>query len=123
MGPGQARTERHTEPYHLYEIVFLVPRVVAQALRSLRAQVGAGPIIALAPQTIDMQNPTTSYFKLALDIQDILTVVNTQFSGGTAECGGAGPRVPTAWSGDEAEVAQESAVADEGGPQDPKPLR
>lgn len=26
-----------------------------------------------------MQNPTTSYFKLALDIQDILTVVNTQF--------------------------------------------
>lgn len=57
----------------------LNPTYMAQALRSLRAQVGAGLIIAMAPQTIDMQNPTTSYFKLALDIQDILTVVNTQF--------------------------------------------
>ncbi|GAA2716219.1 cellulose binding domain-containing protein [Micromonospora olivasterospora] len=27
----------------------------------------------------DMQNPATSYFRLALDIRDILTVVNTQF--------------------------------------------
>lgn len=57
----------------------LNPTYMSQALRSLRAQVGAGLIIAMAPQTIDMQNPTTSYFKLALDIQDILTVVNTQF--------------------------------------------
>ncbi|MEW2381765.1 cellulose binding domain-containing protein [Micromonospora sp. NPDC047707] len=57
----------------------LNPTYMAQALRSLRAKVGSGLIIAMAPQTIDMQNPATSYFKLALDIKDILTVVNTQF--------------------------------------------
>ncbi|MGN9813569.1 chitinase [Micromonospora sp. BQ11] len=57
----------------------LNPTYMAQALRALRAKVGSGLIIAMAPQTIDMQNPTTSYFKLALDIKDILTVVNTQF--------------------------------------------
>ncbi|MGN9779000.1 chitinase [Micromonospora sp. H33] len=57
----------------------LNPTYMAQALRSLRTKVGSGLIIAMAPQTIDMQNPTTSYFKLALDIKDILTVVNTQF--------------------------------------------
>ncbi|NYH43130.1 chitinase [Micromonospora jinlongensis] len=52
---------------------------MAQALRALRAKVGASLIIAMAPQTIDMQNPAGGYFKLALDIKDILTVVNTQF--------------------------------------------
>ncbi|GIJ14625.1 chitinase [Micromonospora gifhornensis] len=57
----------------------LDPIYMAQALRSLRAKVGSSLIIAMAPQTIDMQNPATSYFKLALDIKDILTVVNTQF--------------------------------------------
>ncbi|MET8118638.1 cellulose binding domain-containing protein [Micromonospora sp. NPDC005189] len=57
----------------------LNPTYMAQALRSLRAKVGAGLIIAMAPQTIDMQSPAGGYFKLALDIKDILTVVNTQF--------------------------------------------
>ena len=57
----------------------LNPTYMAQALRSLRSKVGNGLIIAMAPQTIDMQNPSGSYFKLALDIKDILTVVNTQF--------------------------------------------
>ncbi|WP_018909084.1 chitinase [Salinispora arenicola] len=57
----------------------LNPTYMAQALRSLRAKVGAGLVIAMAPQTIDMQNPATSYFKLALDIKDIVTVVNTQY--------------------------------------------
>ncbi|MDM4720558.1 cellulose binding domain-containing protein [Micromonospora sp. WMMA1363] len=57
----------------------LDPTYMAQALRSLRDRVGSGLIIAMAPQTIDMQNPATGYFKLALDIKDILTVVNTQF--------------------------------------------
>ncbi|PZG02906.1 cellulose-binding protein, partial [Micromonospora craterilacus] len=57
----------------------LNPTYMAQALRSLRSKVGSGLIIAMAPQTIDMQNPAGSYFKLALDIKDILTVVNTQF--------------------------------------------
>ncbi|MEV4762286.1 cellulose binding domain-containing protein [Micromonospora chokoriensis] len=57
----------------------LNPTYMAQALRALRATVGSSLIIAMAPQTIDMQNPAGGYFKLALDIKDILTVVNTQF--------------------------------------------
>ncbi|KOX08716.1 chitinase [Micromonospora profundi] len=57
----------------------LNPTYMAQALRALRAKIGAGLIIAMAPQTIDMQSPASGYFKLALDIKDILTVVNTQF--------------------------------------------
>ncbi|MFF5055664.1 chitinase [Micromonospora sp. NPDC000663] len=57
----------------------LNPTYMAQALRALRAKIGSGLIIAMAPQTIDMQNPAGGYFKLALDIRDILTVVNTQF--------------------------------------------
>ncbi|MBM0279404.1 chitinase, partial [Micromonospora tarensis] len=57
----------------------LNPAYMAQALRALRAKVGSSLIIAMAPQTIDMQNPAGGYFKLALDIKDILTVVNTQF--------------------------------------------
>ncbi|MEH1027308.1 cellulose binding domain-containing protein [Micromonospora profundi] len=57
----------------------LNPTYMAQALRALRAKIGAGLIIAMAPQTIDMQSPTSGYFKLALDIKEILTVVNTQF--------------------------------------------
>jgi chitinase len=57
----------------------LNPTYMAQALRSLRAQAGPSLIITMAPQTIDMQNPAGSYFKLALDIKDILTVVHTQY--------------------------------------------
>jgi chitinase len=52
---------------------------MGQALRSIRASVGSSLIITMAPQTIDMQNPQSSYFKLALDIKDILTVVFTQY--------------------------------------------
>lgn len=57
----------------------LNPTYMAQALRSLRARVGPSLIITMAPQTIDMQSPSVSYFKLALDIRDILTVVHTQY--------------------------------------------
>ncbi|MEV6298394.1 glycosyl hydrolase family 18 protein [Actinoplanes sp. NPDC051861] len=57
----------------------LNPTYMASALRSLRAKAGANLIITMAPQTIDMQNPQSSYFKLALDIKDILTVVFTQY--------------------------------------------
>ncbi|MEV0727420.1 cellulose binding domain-containing protein [Polymorphospora sp. NPDC050346] len=57
----------------------LNPTYMAQAMRALRSRIGASLIITMAPQTIDMQNPTVSYFKLALDIKDILTVVHTQF--------------------------------------------
>ncbi len=52
---------------------------MAQALRSLRAKAGAGLIITMAPQTIDMQSAQMEYFKLALSIKDILTVVHMQF--------------------------------------------
>ena len=46
---------------------------------ALRAKVGANLIITMAPQTIDMQSTGGGYFKLALYIKDILTVVNTQY--------------------------------------------
>ncbi|MGP3918339.1 chitinase [Nonomuraea sp. 10N515B] len=52
---------------------------MAQALRALRAKAGADLIITMAPQTIDMQSTGMEYFKLALSIKDILTVVHTQF--------------------------------------------
>ncbi|MEV0971280.1 cellulose binding domain-containing protein [Microtetraspora glauca] len=52
---------------------------MAQALRALRTKVGAGLIITMAPQTIDMQSTGMEYFKLALNIKDILTVVHTQY--------------------------------------------
>ncbi|SFA94901.1 Chitinase [Amycolatopsis marina] len=57
----------------------LNPTYMAQALRSLRSMAGPGLIITMAPQTIDMQSTGASYFRLALDIKDILTVVHTQF--------------------------------------------
>ncbi|GGS88802.1 chitinase [Planobispora rosea] len=52
---------------------------MGQALRALRAKAGANLIITMAPQTIDMQSTGAEYFKLALNIKDILTVVHTQF--------------------------------------------
>ncbi|WP_394845363.1 glycosyl hydrolase family 18 protein [Pendulispora brunnea] len=57
----------------------LNPTYMAQALRSLRSQVGSSLIITMAPQTIDMQSTGASYFQLALNIKDILTVVHTQY--------------------------------------------
>jgi chitinase len=52
---------------------------MAQALRSLHARAGSGLIITMAPQTIDMQSTGMEYFKLALSIKDILTVVHMQY--------------------------------------------
>ncbi|MFI6299645.1 chitinase, partial [Nonomuraea sp. NPDC050790] len=52
---------------------------MGQALRELRAKVGSSLIIMMAPQTIDMQSTGMEYFKLALNIKDILTVVNMQY--------------------------------------------
>ncbi|HET9137955.1 cellulose binding domain-containing protein [Actinophytocola sp.] len=57
----------------------LNPTFMGQALRSLRNAVGASLIITMAPQTIDMQSTGGSYFQLALNIRDILTVVHTQY--------------------------------------------
>ena len=52
---------------------------MAQALRSLSAKAGSGLIITMAPQTIDMQSTGMAYFQLALNVKDILTIVNTQY--------------------------------------------
>ncbi|GAA2610250.1 glycosyl hydrolase family 18 protein [Actinomadura fulvescens] len=57
----------------------LNPTYMAQALRELRAKAGANLIITMAPQTIDMQSTGGSYFRLALNIKDILTVVHMQY--------------------------------------------
>ena len=51
------------------------PTYMAQALEELTP----GSIITLAPQTLDVQNTSSDYFALALNIKNILTVVNTQY--------------------------------------------
>jgi chitinase len=63
---------------------------LGQALRSLQSRFGTGLVIAMAPQTIDMQSTSFEYFKLALNIKDILTVVNVQYynSGSMNGCNG-----------------------------------
>jgi chitinase len=63
---------------------------LGQALQSLRSSFGSGLVIAMAPQTIDMQSTSFEYFKLALNIKDILTVVNVQYynSGSMNGCNG-----------------------------------
>ncbi|MFD0382688.1 chitinase [Streptomyces stramineus] len=63
---------------------------MTQALRSLSAKAGSGLVITMAPQTIDMQSTSAGYFKTALNIKDILTVVNMQYynSGSMNGCDG-----------------------------------
>jgi chitinase len=52
---------------------------LTKALRQLSAKAGPEMVLTMAPQTIDMQSTGTEYFKLALAVKDILTVVNMQF--------------------------------------------
>ncbi|OKK06942.1 chitinase [Streptomyces sp. CB03234] len=52
---------------------------LTKALRQLSAKAGPGMVLTMAPQTIDMQNTGTEYFKTALAVKDILTVVNMQY--------------------------------------------
>lgn len=63
---------------------------MTQALRSLSSKAGSSLIITMAPQTIDMQSTSNSYFQTALNIKDILTVVNMQYynSGSMLGCDG-----------------------------------
>ncbi|MFJ9623265.1 chitinase [Streptomyces sp. NPDC101181] len=63
---------------------------MGEALKSLSGKAGDGLVLTMAPQTLDMQSPDTEYFKLALDVKDILTVVNMQYynSGSMAGCDG-----------------------------------
>jgi chitinase len=55
------------------------PTYMASALEQLESDVGSSLIITLAPQTVDTQSTGDDYFQLALDIQSILTMINTQY--------------------------------------------
>ncbi|MEU6535288.1 glycosyl hydrolase family 18 protein [Streptomyces sp. NPDC047000] len=63
---------------------------MSQALRTLSTKAGSSLVITMAPQTIDMQSTSNGYFQTALNIKDILTVVNTQYynSGSMLGCDG-----------------------------------
>ncbi|MGW3489736.1 chitinase [Streptomyces sp. NPDC001054] len=63
---------------------------MSKALHDLAARAGSGFVLTMAPQTIDMQSTSNEYFKTALDVQDILTVVNMQYynSGSMLGCDG-----------------------------------
>ncbi|MFJ8820371.1 chitinase [Streptomyces sp. NPDC102467] len=63
---------------------------MSQALESLASKAGSGFVLTMAPQTIDMQSTSAEYFKTALAVKDILTVVNMQYynSGSMLGCDG-----------------------------------
>ncbi|MFC4499895.1 MULTISPECIES: chitinase [Streptomyces] len=63
---------------------------MTQALRSLAAKAGSSLVLTMAPQTIDMQSTSNTYFQTALNVRDILTVVNMQYynSGSMLGCDG-----------------------------------
>ncbi|MFC8433180.1 chitinase [Streptomyces sp. NPDC057253] len=63
---------------------------MSQALRSLSAKAGPSLVLTMAPQTIDMQSTSNTYFQTALNVKDILTVVNMQYynSGSMLGCDG-----------------------------------
>ncbi|MFJ4329896.1 MULTISPECIES: chitinase [unclassified Streptomyces] len=66
------------------------PTYMTQALRALSAKAGPDMILTMAPQTIDMQSTQGGYFQTALNVKDILTVVNMQYynSGTMLGCDG-----------------------------------
>jgi chitinase len=66
------------------------PTFMASALEQLESDVGSGLIITLAPQTVDTQSAGGDYFQLALNIKNILTMINTQYynSGSMNGCDG-----------------------------------
>ncbi|MGW0336893.1 chitinase [Streptomyces sp. NPDC003011] len=63
---------------------------MTQALRALSAKAGPSMVLTMAPQTIDMQSTSNAYFQTALNVKDILTVVNMQYynSGSMLGCDG-----------------------------------
>ncbi|AOP49641.1 chitinase [Streptomyces lydicus] len=68
----------------------LNPTYMTQALRSLSQKAGGKLVLTMAPQTIDMQSTSGGYFRTALNVKDILTVVNMQYynSGSMLGCDG-----------------------------------
>ncbi|MFJ1600559.1 chitinase [Streptomyces sp. NPDC088261] len=63
---------------------------MSSALHQLAAKAGPNMVLTMAPQTIDMQSTGGEYFKTALAVKDILTVVNMQYynSGSMLGCDG-----------------------------------
>jgi len=63
---------------------------VTSALQQLSSKAGSSLVITLAPQTVDMQSTSGSYFQVALNIKSILTIVNMQYynSGSMNGCDG-----------------------------------
>ena len=55
------------------------PTFMASALEQLEGDVGSSLIITMAPQTVDTQSTGSDYLALALDIKNILTMINTQY--------------------------------------------
>ncbi|MFI9260073.1 chitinase [Streptomyces sioyaensis] len=68
----------------------LNPPYMSQALRSLSQKAGGNLVLTMAPQTLDMQSTSAGYFQTALNVKDILTVVNMQYynSGSMLGCDG-----------------------------------
>ncbi|MEU5959368.1 glycoside hydrolase family 18 protein [Streptomyces sp. NPDC047525] len=68
----------------------LNPTYMTKALRQLAAKAGPNMVLTMAPQTIDMQSTSGGYFQTALNVKDILTVVNMQYynSGSMLGCDG-----------------------------------
>lgn len=68
----------------------LDPTYMSQALRSLSQKTGGHLVLTMAPQTLDMQSTSGGYFQTALNVKDILTVVNMQYynSGSMLGCDG-----------------------------------
>lgn len=66
------------------------PTYMSQALRSLSQKAGGNLVLTMAPQTLDMQSTSAGYFQTALNVKDILTVVNMQYynSGSMLGCDG-----------------------------------
>jgi chitinase len=66
------------------------PTYMASALQQLEGDVGSSLVITLAPQTVDTQSTGNDYFQLALNIKNILTMINTQYynSGSMNGCDG-----------------------------------
>ncbi|WP_402465578.1 glycosyl hydrolase family 18 protein [Isoptericola aurantiacus] len=52
---------------------------MADALHQLADRAGPDFVLTMAPQTIDYQATTMGYYQLTLAVQDILTIVNTQY--------------------------------------------
>ena len=64
---------------------------LAKALRQLAEKAGPNFILTMAPQTMDIYTYDATYLKLAREVSDILTIMNTQYynSGGMPGYGGA----------------------------------